>query len=1450
MGALVVLTMGVFSSCKDYDDDIDNHASLIKGLQEQVSALQTAQSKAASDISTADAAIKAAQADATKALNDITAAKTALQNAISEGDKEVAQKALDAANAAAEAAIKAEAAAASAKAEAEAREAAIKNLQDQLNTLSAAIGTKVSQADFDAMIATLATKEGMETALNGIKADVAELNALLASNAKNDEALAATVAAISARLDTEFAKFVKNEDYLAAIAEINARIAAIDLDAVKAELRALIDANTGQIAANKESISLNAAAITALQATVQQIETNKAAIAALDTRVTKLEDAVKAIDKLATKEELGKLATDIKNLETLVAAKATQADINAAVAAAKADIQAIIDGLATKAQVSTLSEELQTVKDQLALIPATLEELQNMTGSFNEKITKLNGITDGLQTQINNLAIKSQDDVDALKSAIFATVETMIAAKTTELEGKIQNLTTIITTNQASNASQLQGLQDAIAGIQASMASYALNADVTKLDGRVLTLENQLADLNAALAEIATELAGLTELEVKARNLGPNAASAATTLASVLKAMNDKIVVVYNVLEDVKTKVDKLGAFASNVLTSIVTKPSEWIYGLPRINANVVDAQKTYTVKVTKNATGALSQTVTESTQSKGYSFTLAANYWLNPFTVDYTKYNYAFEELGTKNTVTRASTLKTNAKPVVNEGDGAISYKNNVLTVQFHFDNPENVNDAITNGDVNAGKDSYAYITTLALRATLKDEAKEFDGPRTVISDYAVVVPSYIKDLKPGNSLWKKADHQMGNQEYHLNNDIRTVQTEDNSGKYSFTIQRDRVKADGEILTYGDTQHGFIDLDRHVDLHFTNAAGNEEVWTNKKAREEGFTFKYTFVDNGNLFNQEGDNNNIVTLTAEGAKVSSAGKAGIVLVEVQANNKTYAYGYVSILITNTTVTAEVELPGLVLNCATPTKGDPSNVFTVAMNWSDVEKALKDKGIDMNVVNNATYYTYVAAIDNLTKYADETGKKLDNKKGTLGKNGTKLEWKFTEAEATATFYKDGKPITDATYETYFRIEPTTAGAANGYQAITVKVTIPSVTFPAGSYSKDSRIQQMWFKEYTASIATSVEERSEVHANVEVLGQVDADDEFIFDISSTFVKNQFTITPATGFTFAQDADVFFNAEKYAIRQGTKTAWPAEGKNTKTCIAYGSSGTEYAMFLTGAYDLTLKAAPKSGSDYDWAKAQDVVVLTGAHNEIATFQGFNDPVNGAFARDLLNHARHDRLAAGQTFTTHMILHQPDNCLDIYETGDRVFDIRYLRPISANVQSVKTVYDAQNDGNKIWLADLVDFVDWRNHAFTASDAMATMNGVSLGKTGITYMKYYGVTTIKADFDQAKTNINGGSLENPSAWPLITDITGKMKFTPDTKAKDAKGYDFATDPWTAAGFKEANGYYLYENNAGGVGDFYIYIPVTIVYSWGETEPDWVLIHVVKTQGQSNTARQK
>ena len=298
--------------------------------------------------------------------------------------------------------------------------------------------------------------------------------------------------------------------------------------------------------------------------------------------------------------------------------------------------------------------------------------------------------------------------------------------------------------------------------------------------------------------------------------------------------------------------------------------------------------------------------------------------------------------------------------------------------------------------------------------------------------------------------------------------------------------------------------------------------------------------------------------------------------------------------------------------------------------------------------------------------------------------------------------------------------------------------------------------------------------------------------------------------------------------------------------------------------------------------------------MTLAGDRNKDVTYHGLlSDPteVNNDYARDLLNRNAHYELGKNETFTTHMILADDGSlsCLPIVLKGDNTFDIRYLRPLSAITSIPGYIEDARDGGTdetRVYLADLINYQDWRKVDFTA-------------EKGTKYLNYYGVKTVTADFKKALTNLAGepnvaitnitdseGNLIRidsneltdadkaaAAAWPKLSDVTSKLQFKPSlfadaekAEGTTAKEYNPETEnvedvtktytkredlkTRTYKTFKKECGYYLYENNSGNVGTFQIYLPVSITYDWGQTKDEWVLITIARTKGQIITARQK
>jgi archaellum component FlaC/outer membrane murein-binding lipoprotein Lpp len=217
MGAVLLLAVGSFESCKDYDDDINSLQSDVNTLKGQITTLQSALDQAKS-------AAAAAQTTANQAVADATAAKG------------TANEALTTANAA-----KALAEAAATKAQVEALETTIKNLQTLVNS-------KVDQSVYDAKVTEIAGQiDAIDTKLNQLTKGLADETT---ARENGDKALQESIAAAKADLQNQidvlnaFKKSIEETELPALkkqVSDINDAIAKLTsrLDTVEGDVKSL-----------------------------------------------------------------------------------------------------------------------------------------------------------------------------------------------------------------------------------------------------------------------------------------------------------------------------------------------------------------------------------------------------------------------------------------------------------------------------------------------------------------------------------------------------------------------------------------------------------------------------------------------------------------------------------------------------------------------------------------------------------------------------------------------------------------------------------------------------------------------------------------------------------------------------------------------------------------------------------------------------------------------------------------------------------------------------------------------------------------------------------------------------------------------------------------------------------------------------------------------------------
>ncbi len=279
MGAMVVASMSMFTSCKDYDDDINANkaeiAALKTSLQEQKTSLEAAIAAAKSEAATANATLNTKLTELTTLVgNNKTELENAIKTAVTDSKAYadgVSAEALKAAKEYADAAAKE----AAATAKAEALEEA-KKLTDELAAKMAEgdeANAKALAEKADELVAKISAVDDKLVKL--IDAEKEErINALAAVNTQIEN-IKLQIAALE-KFKTEIGKKVSD--------------IATDLDKTKAILESVKKAaekNKEDIAANKEAITKNASDIAA----------SKTALTVIDGKIAGLEEQVELLKK-------------------------------------------------------------------------------------------------------------------------------------------------------------------------------------------------------------------------------------------------------------------------------------------------------------------------------------------------------------------------------------------------------------------------------------------------------------------------------------------------------------------------------------------------------------------------------------------------------------------------------------------------------------------------------------------------------------------------------------------------------------------------------------------------------------------------------------------------------------------------------------------------------------------------------------------------------------------------------------------------------------------------------------------------------------------------------------------------------------------------------------------------------------------------------------------------
>ena len=478
-----------FTSCKDYDDDIDQVNTNINAVKSDLSSKMDAVNTSISGLTSAQSEIKGSLSAVNKQIETLSA----------DGAKAVA-------------ALKAELQKADADQKA-ALEDQIARLTAQLEAQLVSLNTQAAQltaqqAQIETILAELeATKAGIEAANAKLDKAEAELKEGIAANSQDIAALNERLTTALNEIATAFENKIDTE-----LAIVQAQISALETvqtnhDTSIESMLVVLDGISGQIAAiNGQldtingSVGENTAAIEALKATIDTLkqEMEEKIVASHD----KIREEIAAVDtKLGAEIEVvkndlaalaGELATQKTAFDLQLAAlveyqeelAAADIDHDGRITANASDIAG--NAAAIEANKVSIEENKAAAEQAIAELKAVLtEKIEGLEAEYAQKIADITANHDALQVIVESL----QGDVEGIHSSI-----TDILAGITEIDGGINEIIDYIGGIEEGIEGNINRIDNEIIGMLVSIDQ--LQSFQAELDTRLIAVE-ALAASNA-----------------------------------------------------------------------------------------------------------------------------------------------------------------------------------------------------------------------------------------------------------------------------------------------------------------------------------------------------------------------------------------------------------------------------------------------------------------------------------------------------------------------------------------------------------------------------------------------------------------------------------------------------------------------------------------------------------------------------------------------------------------------------------------------------------------------------------------------------------------------------------------------------------------------------------------------------------------------------------------
>lgn len=439
LGILVLGAVCTFTSCKDYDDDIDD-------LQEQIDSLSSLQS---SEISTVESTLSTLQSTASSLSSEIDGVQDNLDDAVEA--LEAADDALAAADAELQSAISSNA-------------SDIATLQTNVSTLEATVSSLESVVE--ALQIELAS---LTASLEQVNAAITTLQAAVETNASAIATNSEKIAALETALTEANAAISAAQDAAAAAATAAAN-AQSDVDALKVIVESL---TTGQ----SELASEIADVKSTLESLVEELGEGQSSLA---TSVSELNDVVADLQdaQTAIEEKLATLESDVKDaLEQVAQAQADATSALTQIASLTESLNSLSEQVSdNESRIAETESKIAELEEYNTTTQSTLTDLEERLAAAEELLNSIYATTeDGttisladLQDIISSSEKALQEEIDALTADLEE-----LAATVAEIQTNIQDMFGLLSAQLTSLVFVPEAYVDGVPSVVFSKMTYA-----------------------------------------------------------------------------------------------------------------------------------------------------------------------------------------------------------------------------------------------------------------------------------------------------------------------------------------------------------------------------------------------------------------------------------------------------------------------------------------------------------------------------------------------------------------------------------------------------------------------------------------------------------------------------------------------------------------------------------------------------------------------------------------------------------------------------------------------------------------------------------------------------------------------------------------------------------------------------------------------------------------